>query len=236
MATATLEVLKATGKQYGRQPINLFLLLILPPLFVLALGRAFSTFSDVLGGNVSERQGAAMAAVWVAALLAGSAAFFVLSASRRADERLIVAGLRPVALEGAHAIAGAVLAIGAGTIGFLVVVATNEVSSPSYLWLAIIAGALAYEALGVGIAFLVNGDLEGSFVIILVFMLDAFVAGPLGGPSGFWPNLFPLHHPSQIAIQAVVQAEVDATKLWWAAVYPLLLIMGAALARARRLS
>jgi hypothetical protein len=172
----------------------------------------------------------------VAALLAGSAAFFVLSASRRADERLIVAGLQPAALEGAHALAGAVLAIGTGTIGFLVVLATNEVSSPLYLWLGIIAGALAYEALGATIAFLVSGDLEGSFVIILVFMLDAFVAGPLGGPGGFWPNFFPLHHPSQIAIQAVVQADVDVSKVWWAAGYPLLLIIGAALAHTRRLS
>jgi hypothetical protein len=236
MSVAAFEVLKASGRQYSRQPINLFLLVILPPLFVLALGSAFSTFSDVLGGNVSERQGSAMAAVWVAALLSGSAAFFVLSASRRADERLVLSGLGLAALEGAHAAAGVVLAVGTGSIGFLVVILTNDVSSPLELWMAIVAGAVAYSALGATIAFVIEGDLEGSFVIILVFMLDAFVAGPLGGPSGLWPNFFPLHHSSEIAMDAVIHAGPDVSRFWWTAAYAGLLAGIAALAHTRRLS
>lgn len=234
MSSPTMEVLKASGKQYGRQPINLVLLAVLPPLFVLALGKAFSTFSDVLGGNVSERQGSAMAALWAASLLAASAAFFVLNASRRADERLLVAGLKPAALESAHGAAGAILASATATIGFLVVLLTYDVASPLYLWLGIVLGAIAYEALGAAIAFVVRGDLEGSFVIILIFMLDAFVAGPLGGASGFWPNLFPLHHPSQIVMDAAVHSDVDVSRFWWAAGYALLLAGLAALAHRRK--
>jgi hypothetical protein len=63
------------------------------------------------------------------------------------------------------------------------------VASSVDLWAAIVLGALAYEGLGFALAFFISGDLEGLFVIILVFMLDAFVAGPVGGASGLWPNL-----------------------------------------------
>jgi hypothetical protein len=234
MASATVETLRAAGRQYARQPTNIALLLILPPLFVLGLSSAISTFSGVLGGNLGERSGSAIGAVWSSALLSSSAAFFLLRASRQADERLLIAGLGRPALYASHALAGAVLGVGSGTVGFVVVLVSQDIASPIDLWLAIVAGALAYEAMGATLAFFVDGDLEGSFIIILVFMLDAFVAGPLGGATGFWPNLFPLHHPSQIAIEAALTEDVDRLRYGWAMAYAVVLLGGAGLAHLRR--
>jgi hypothetical protein len=234
VATPTVETLKATGRQYARQPVNIALLLILPPLFVLGLSSAIATFSGVLGGNLGERSGSAIGAVWAAALLSSSAAFFLLRASRQADDRLLIAGLGRPALYATHALAGAVLGVGSGTVGFLVVLLTQDIASPIDLWLAVVVGAVAYEAVGATLAFFVDGDLEGSFIILLVFMLDAFVAGPLGGATGFWPSLFPLHHPSQIAVDAALTEDVDRLRYGWAVVYMLILLGGAGLAHVRR--
>ncbi len=234
MATPTVETLKATGRQYARQPVNIALLFILPPLFVLGLSSAIATFSGVLGGNLGERSDSAIGAVWASSLLSASAAFFLLRESRHADDRLLIAGLGRPALYATHAVAGAVLALGSGTVGFLAVLLSQDIASPVDLWLAIVAGALAYEAMGATLAFFVEGDLEGSFIIILVFMLDAFVAGPLGGATGFWPNLFPLHHPSQIAVEAALTADVDRLRYGWAMAYTAILLGGAGLAHLRR--
>ena len=234
MTSASVAVLRATGRQYARQPINIALLLILPPLLVLAFASALSTFSNVLGGNLNESAGAGLGALWAAALLAGSASFFLLSASRRADERLLIAGLRPLTLNVAHAIGGGILAVVAGSVGFAMVIVTQDVASPIDLWLAIMLGAVAYEALGIMLAFFVRGDLEGSFLIILVFMFDAFVAGPLGGASGAWPNLFPLHHPSQIAVNAILDGNVDRTRYLWGFGYAAVLLVLSIAIRARR--
>jgi len=227
-------VLRAAGLQYARRPINLVLLVVLPPLFVLALAGAVGTFSGVLGGNLTERTASALGALWAGALLAGSAAFFLISGGRRADERLVVAGVRRSTLGIAHGLALAVLAVITATIAFGVVVATHEIRSPLDLWAGLVLGALAYEGLGIALAFFVDGDLEGSFVIVLVFMFDAFVAGPLGGASGLWPNLFPLHHPSQLVIDAAVSTDVDRTRYAWSVVYTLGLLALAAVAHVRR--
>ena len=94
--------------------------------------------------------------------------------------------------------------------------------------------AFAYEALGITLAFFVRGDLEGSFLIILVFMFDAFVAGPLGGASGDWPNLFPLHHPSQIAVDAILDGNVDRTRYVWGFGYAAALLVFSVTIRARK--
>jgi hypothetical protein len=235
MSSPSIAVLRAAGLQYARQPINIALFIILPPLFVLALGAAMSTFSDVLGGNLAERTATALAALWAAALLAGSASFFLIGTSRRADERLLIAGLRPGALESAHALGAIVLAVVAGSVGFGFVMATTEIASPMHVWAAIVLGALAYEGVGIALAFGIRGDLEGSFVIILLFMFDAFVAGPLGGASGFWPHLFPLHHPSQLVVDAAVNPDVDGARYVWSIAYTLLLLGLAGLAHRRRL-
>ena len=234
MSTPTVEALKATGRQYVRQPVNIALLFILPPLFVLGLSGAIATFSGVLGGNLGQRSGSAIGALWAGSLLAASAAFFLLRGSRQADDRLLVAGLGRPVLYATHGLAGAVLGIGSGTVGFLVVLVTQNIASPIDFWLAIVAGALAYEAMGATLAFFVDDDLAGSFIIILVFMLDAFVAGPLGGAEGFWPNLFPLHHPSQIAVDAALTEGVDRLRYGWAAIYLLVVLAGAGLAHVRR--
>lgn len=212
MTTRTAELVRATSRQYLREPVNLFLLVLIPPIFVIALSSSIGTFSDVIGGNVGVRAGTALGAVWAAALLAGLSSFFLLRTSVRADGRLIIAGMAPRAVYVAYAMAAAVLALLAATVSFAMAVLTHGANDPLALWAAVFVAALVYEALGLLLALFIQGDIEGSYVFFLAFMFDAFVAGPLGGGKGLIANLFPLHFASQIAVSAMIGAPYD---LWW---------------------
>ena len=108
--------------------------------------------------------------------------------------------------------------------GFAIVVLSTDIASPVHVLAAVVIGASAYAATGVALAFVIRGDLEGSFVIILLFMFDAFIAGPLGGADGFWPNLFPLHHPSELVIDAALNADVEAGRYLWSVGYTVLCV------------
>lgn len=139
------------------------------------------------------------------------------------------------AVQVGHSTGAAMVAVGAGTAGFSIVVLTTEIASPVHLWAAVVVGATAYSAAGLALAFVIRGDLEGSFVIILLFMFDAFIAGPLGGADGFWPNLFPLHHPSELVVDAALNADVEVGRYLWSAGYTTLLVGIAAAAHKRSL-
>jgi hypothetical protein len=204
MAAPTFEVVIAGGRSYIRQPINMVLLVIVPVVFIIAMRSAVSTFSDVLGGNVGEQAGTGLAGLWAASLLAGVAVFFVLRTTLSTDGRLIVAGLSRRALVSAHSITALAIAGVTSSVSLGVLLATQDVASPASLFLAIFISALIYGAMGIGLARLIEGDLEGSFVLILVFMLDAFVGGPLGGAHGPLAGVFPLHFTSEITVSAMV--------------------------------
>ena len=51
--------------------------------------------------------------------------------------------------------------------------------------------------------------------IILVFMLDAFVGGPLGGGDGVAANVFPVHFPSEMAVSAMLGTDYSLVWLLW---------------------
>ncbi|HUF52758.1 MAG TPA: hypothetical protein VMR52_03145 [Dehalococcoidia bacterium] len=204
MSAPVVEVFGASARAYVRQPINIVLLIILPPLLIIAMNSAISTFSDVIGGNLGERAGTGLAGLWAASLLTGAAVFFVLRTSLQTDARLVVAGLSELSLSSAHAIATLLIALITTLISFLMLVATQEVGDALNLFAAILASALIYGAIGTLLAWFIEGDLEVSFVIILIFMLVAFVGGPLGGSTGLVANLFPLHFTSEIAVASML--------------------------------
>lgn len=218
MASPAVEVAAANARQYIRQPINLVLLALIPPLFIIAMSSAIGTFSDVLGGNLGERAGTGLAGLWAASLLTGAATFFILRTSVRTDGRLIAAGLRPASLGLAHATTAVALATLTTSVSFAMLVLTQDVSDPVALFAAILLAALVYAAIGVALAWFIEGDLEGSFVIIFVFMLDAFVGGPLGGGSGFLAGLFPVHFPSEIAVASMLGASYKAEWFVWSGI------------------
>ncbi len=78
--------------EYARRPLNMVLLAVVPVVFVALSAGAIADFARILGGEASTGQLEVTTAGWAAAFLAGVAAFFHVSGSRDADQRLAAAG------------------------------------------------------------------------------------------------------------------------------------------------
>ncbi|MPZ50571.1 MAG: hypothetical protein GEU75_14955 [Dehalococcoidia bacterium] len=219
MSSPAQEVIYASAKQYLREPVNLALLLIIPPLLIVAMSGALSTFSNVIGGNLGQRAGSGLAGLWAAAILTGVASFFLSLASACVDGRLILAGLRPSAVTAAHAAMTILIALLTAAVSVLILLATQDVGRLAALFGAIFVAALIYGSLGSLLSVYVHGDLEGSFVIILIFMLDAFVGGPLAAGRGIAADLLPVHFPSEVAIASMIDAPIHDSWLVWSGLY-----------------
>lgn len=219
MSAPTAEVISAGVKQYVREPVNIALLLIIPPLLIVAMSGAISTFSDVIGGNLGERAGAGLAGLWAAAILTGVASFYLSLASSRVDGRLVLAGLRPVSVAAAHVSATISIAVISTAVSVAMLLVTQTVGDAVEVFAAILAAALIYGALGALISVFLRGDLEGSFVIILLFMLDAFVGGPLASGKGIFADSLPVHFPSEIVVAAMVDGPVRDSWVLWSGAY-----------------
>ena len=213
MSSPTEEVIVANVRQYVREPMNIALLLIVPSLLIIAMSGAISTFSNVIGGNLGERAGTSVSGLWAAAILTGVASFFLAVATSRVDARLVLAGLNAKAVAGAHGLVTVTIALLTTAVSLVILLLTQEVAGIEALFAAIFLAAMIYGSIGSLLSVYVRGDLEGSFVIILVFMLDAFVGGPLASGQGLLTDLFPVHFPSEIAVAAMVGAPIQEE--WW---------------------
>ena len=86
---------------YVRRPLNLVMLLAVPPLIVVVWGAPLADFSKViLGGSGDRSQIEAATAGWAAAMLAGITGFFQVTGSLATDRRLAAAGRRSSDLRG----------------------------------------------------------------------------------------------------------------------------------------
>jgi hypothetical protein len=80
-----------------------------------------------------------------------------------------------------------VLAVLAAAAAFLALVVRVDVAHPWHAAIAVLAFALLYLGIGVLVGSLVSAPLEGSLLVVFVFLLDAF-AGPgmTGGSPPPW--------------------------------------------------
>ncbi len=105
--------------EYGRRPLNVVLLIVVPIVFVTLSAGALADFADILDGDARLGSVVAATAGWAAAVLAGVAAFFHVSQSRDADKRLAAAGVGAPRVV-ASRLASTLLLAAAASIGALV--------------------------------------------------------------------------------------------------------------------
>jgi len=167
----------AFTREQLRSPFTLLLLVGVPAGFVAAAAGVLSDFATALGGSLAGDAASALSAGWAAAFIAGTLGFFAASSAKGADRRLALAGLGAgrVALARISSSFGiALLAAGAG---FVALELVTGVAHPAHAAAAVLAFALVYLGIGVVIGSLVNGALEGSLAVAVIFLLDVF-SGP----------------------------------------------------------
>ena len=134
--------------------------------------------------------------------------FMFLAATMRGrlfDRRLILSGYSQVLL-----ILGKVIALGIVTAlislyASLVLYAFWHHGYPSVfplIWLGFWCAALIYGGVGLLLGVLVNNELAGFFIVIMVSLMDTFLQNPLGNPLGNQDALkrFPAFGPMQLGV------------------------------------
>jgi hypothetical protein len=174
------------AREQLRAPFMLVLIVVVPALFVVAAAGTLSDFADALGGSLAGDAAVALSAGWAAAFISGSLGFFQAASSRGADRRLALAGLGPARVAASRIGASVLLAIVAAAAAFFALVLRTDIAHPWHAAVSILAFALLYLAIGVVIGSLIRGPLEGSLLVVFVFLLDAFAGPGMSGSAPLW--------------------------------------------------
>lgn len=159
-------------------------------------------FARILGGEAGPGQLEAATAGWAAAFLAGVSGFFHVTGSRDADRRLAAAGAGAAPVVLARLLSSLLLA-GLAAAGALVALAARtELADP---WRAVGATAMfavIYLAIGTTVGAVVRSEVNGSLVIIFVWMVDVFLGPGMGPTGGVLTRAFPTQFPTLVMLDA----------------------------------
>lgn len=188
--------------EYARRPLNLVLLAVVPVVFVALSAGALADFARILGGEAGVGQLEAVTAGWAAAFLAGVAGFFHVAGSRDADRRLAAAGSATWRVVVARLGSALLLAVVAVAGALLALAVRADVADVGRAVGATAMFAVIYLGIGVAVGALVRSEVNGSLVIIFVWMFDVFL-GPAMGPTGsLIVRGFPTHFPTLVMLDA----------------------------------
>lgn len=130
---------------YGRNPVNLVVLILIPVVFVWVAAEPMADAAKLLGGTGRAVETATTG--WAAAFLAALAMFFQVGQARSADRRLVLAGLPAPALVVARMSTGLLIAALASTAALATLFLRTAVDEP----LRVAAGTMMFAVIYVGI-------------------------------------------------------------------------------------
>lgn len=183
--------------EYGRRPLNLVLLVAVPIVFVTLAAGALSEFADILGGLADVGEVEAATAGWAAAVLAGITGFFHVSGSRDADRRLATASSSARRVVVSRLTSSVVLAFLAAAAALLALRVRTDVAADPRVIVATFLSALIYVGIGVTVGALVRSEMNGSLLVIFIWIFDVFFGPAMGGTANLI-RIFPLHFPTLV--------------------------------------
>jgi hypothetical protein len=179
---------------YARNPVNLLMLVLVPAVFVVGAAGSLAQLARLLSGTVAP--GADLPTVtagWAAAFIAAIAAYFQVRGARAADRRLVQAGLPAGQLAAARALTGLALAVVASAAALVTLAARTGIEHPGRVAAGTFMFAVIYLAIGALAGALVASPVNGTVLILFVWMIDVMF-GPIFGsatrPAG---RVFPTH-------------------------------------------
>jgi hypothetical protein len=178
---------------YVRNPVNLLLLIVVPTVFVLVASGKLASFSTLLGGPEGPAVELATAG-WAAGFIAGVAMYFQTATTRSTDRRVVIAGLPAARLSLARLVTGGILAVLAAATALLALVARTGIDD---FWRAF-AGTLMfagiYVAIGAAVGVVVRNPLNGSVLVLFVWIVDVFFGPAMGAADNVATRLLPTHY------------------------------------------
>ena len=186
--------------EYARRPLNLVLLAVVPVVFVALSAQAIADFARILGGEAGISQLEAATAGWAAAFLAGVAGFFHVTGSREADRRLAAAGSASASVVTARIASSLALAAVASAGALVALVARGDVNDVGRAVGATMMFAVIYLAIGIMVGTLVRSEVNGSLLIIFIWMFDVFLGPAMGRTESMVTRFFPSHFPTLVML------------------------------------
>lgn len=196
----------ATGlRTFLREPTNLTLLFVLPPVVLLAFDRSMAVIGDVPGLDVPPAAAELGGALFATAFLAGLLGLFQVVGAADPDRRLIVCGYRPWEILVARLLTiglASVLVTGIVYPTFLVLTDLTPASHALAVGSLLVA-ALSYGLIGVLIGAVLDRELVGSLVLVFLADFDAFASLGVIPMDHAVVDYVPLAHPSAMLGSAV---------------------------------
>jgi hypothetical protein len=184
---------------------------LVPVAFVAAAAGSLAQLARLLSGTMAPGADVpSVTAGWAAAFIAAIAAYFQIRAARSADRRLVLAGLPAGRLAAARAVTGLALAAVASAAALLTLAARTGVDHLGRVLPATFMFAVIYLAIGALIGTLVTSPVNGTVLILFVWMVDVMfgpVFGSAARPAGrvfpthfltLWMTDLPSHHAGRI--------------------------------------
>jgi hypothetical protein len=188
--------------EYARRPLNLVLLVVVPVVFVAFSAGAIADFARILGGEAELGRLEAATAGWAAAFLAGVAGFFHVTGSREADRRLAAAGSATAKVVTARVGSALALAAVASAGALIALAVSTDVTDIGRAVGATVMFAVIYLAIGTAVGAMVRSEVNGSLLIIFIWMFDVFLGPAMGRTESLIIRLFPSHFPTLVILDA----------------------------------
>ncbi|MFJ9010717.1 ABC transporter permease [Streptomyces canus] len=177
----------------ARTPVNLMVLILVPVVFVVVAARPLADAAELLGGPGGPAVQTATAG-WAAGFIAAIAMYFQVRAARAADRRLVLAGLAPSRLVAARMATGLALALIATAAALLALtVRTGIGDEPGRVLAGTLMYAVIYLAIGALIGTLVASPVNGTVLVLFVWILDVFFGPVLGAADRPVTRVLPTH-------------------------------------------
>jgi hypothetical protein len=178
---------------YVRNPVNLFLLVVVPTVFVVVAAGRLADLARLLGSAGAASTVGTATAGWAAAFLAGIAMYFQVAAARDADRGLVVAGLPARRLVAARLAAGLGLAVVAAAAALGALAVRTGIDNPGRTIAGTAMFALIYLGLGAIVGALVRNPVNGSVLVLLVWIVDVMLGPSMGLGTRVVTRLLPTH-------------------------------------------
>lgn len=194
-------------RSFVRDPVTVVLAIFLPILLIEGWGQAMSNMPEMpTVESVSIELARILGATLGVAMIAGIFGLMMVIGARSADRRLVLVGYSPTTVLGSRllTIVGVTTVIAAINFAVLSVNVSPEAPVVAVVFLTL-AGVL-YACIGVLVGAVLPRLFEGSLVIALLAMMDAFLSGdsPLAADRPSWVDFFPLYHPKSLVQDAMI--------------------------------
>jgi len=213
---------RLTGRylaEYARRPINLILLVLVPLIFVILTSGMIADFAEVVGFAGDPSKLVAPTAGWAAAFIAGVAGFFHVLGSREADRRLAAAGMGARRIVAGRLASGLILALLAAAASIVALALRTGITDPGRTIAGVVMFSVLYLGIGVAIGSLVRSDINGSLIVIFIWMFDVFLGPGMGGSDIWITRLFPSHFITLVMLDTPSAYAGPIGDLGWALIW-----------------